>query len=85
MEEAKKYEKEFPRELYDAWQKLYQIQPIQGRGKPWEFMHLTVNHIYYPLAQSNGKLLELLRALRRRAAIVARSSFSSSTTWVPAL
>lgn len=66
LEEAKKYEKEFPRELYDAWQKLYQIKPIQGRGRPWEFMHLTVNHIYYPLAQSNGKILELLRALKAR-------------------
>jgi len=64
LEEAKKYEKEFPPQLYAAWQKLYQIPPIQGRGKPWQFMHLTVNHIYVPLANSNGKILELLRALK---------------------
>ncbi len=66
QEEAKKYEKEFPPELYSAWQRLYAIQPITGRGKPWEFMHLTVNHIYTPLARSNGKLLELLRAIKAR-------------------
>lgn len=66
LEEAKKYEKEFPRGLYEAWHRLYQIPPIQGRGKPWQFLHLTVNHIYWPLANSNGKLLDLLRALRAR-------------------
>ena len=27
-------------------------------------MHLTVRHIYYPLAKSNGKILELVRALK---------------------
>jgi P63C domain len=66
QEEAKKYEREFPPELYAAWQRLYQIASIQGRGRPWEFMHLTVNHIYNPLAQSNGKVLELLRALKSK-------------------
>lgn len=64
LDEAKKYEKEFPPQLYAAWQKLYQIPPLQGRGRPWQFMHLTVNHIYIPLANSNGKILELLRALK---------------------
>lgn len=63
QEEAKKYEQEFPNELYMAWQRLYQI-PIPQRGKPWQFMHLTVKHIYYPLAKSNGKILELMRALK---------------------
>lgn len=29
-------------------------------------MHLTRKHIYYPLAQSSGKVLDLLRALRDR-------------------
>lgn len=66
QEEAKKYEKEFPPELYLAWQRLYQIAPLQTIGRPWEMMHLTVNHIYVPLAKSNGKLLELLRALKSR-------------------
>lgn len=65
QEEAKKYEREFPPELYAAWHKLYQI-PVPERGKPWQFLHLTVNHIYVPLAQSNGRILELLRALKAR-------------------
>lgn len=65
QEEAKKYEKEFPAELYAAWQRLYNI-PLPARGKPWQFMHLTRRHIYYPLAKSNGRLLDLLRALRAK-------------------
>lgn len=65
QEEAKKYEQEFPNELYMAWQRLYQI-PLPVRGKPWQFMHLTRRHIYYPLATSSGKILDLLRALRDR-------------------
>ncbi len=64
-EEAKRYEQEFPNELYVAWHRLYQI-PVPVRGKPWTFAHLTRRHIYYPLAKSNGKILELLRALRDR-------------------
>jgi hypothetical protein len=62
QEEAKKYEKEFPPELYAAWYKLYQIPVIEGRGRPWEFKRLTVNHVYYPLAKSNGRVLDLMRA-----------------------
>lgn len=65
QEEAKKYEREFPKELYDAWQRLYKI-PLPARGKPWQFMHLTRRHIYFPLAKSNGKILDLLRALRAK-------------------
>lgn len=65
QEEAKKYEQEFPQELYDAWQRLYKI-PMPARGKPWQFMHLTRRHIYYPLAKSQGRLLDLLRALRAK-------------------
>lgn len=61
QEEAKKYEREFPSELYDQWYRLYNIEEFE-RGRPWEFKHLTVKHIYYPLAKSNGKILELLRA-----------------------
>ena len=64
QEEAKKYEKEFPPELYQEWYRLYEIEPIQGRGRPWEFKTLTVDHIYTPLAKSNGKILELTRALK---------------------
>lgn len=64
-EEAKKYEKEFPNELYLQWHRLYDI-PIPARGKPWQLMHLTVRHVYYPLAKSNGKLYELLKALKAK-------------------
>jgi hypothetical protein len=63
QEEAKKYEAEFPNELYMQWHRLYEI-PVPLRGKPWQFKHLTVKHIYFPLAKSSGKILELLRALR---------------------
>jgi hypothetical protein len=65
QEEAKKYEREFPNELYVEWHRLYEI-PVPVRGKPWQFKHLTVKHVYYPLAKSSGKLLGLLRALRDR-------------------
>ncbi len=65
QEEAKKYEKEFPPELYREWHRLYAI-PVHGRGKPWHFKHLTLNHVYYPLAQSNGKVLELMRAAKAK-------------------
>lgn len=64
-EEAKKYEKEFPEELYVEWHRLYNI-PVLERGKSWHFKHLTVKHIYFPLAKSNGKILDLLRALKAK-------------------
>jgi hypothetical protein len=60
QQEAKKYEKEFPPELYREWHRLYAI-PVHEKGRPWQFKHLTVDHIYTPLARSNGKLLKLLR------------------------
>jgi hypothetical protein len=62
-EEAKKYEPEFPNELYAEWHRLYNLA-VPDRGKPWQFKFLTVNHVYYPLAKSSGKLLALLRALK---------------------
>lgn len=62
QEEARKYEKEFPPELYQSWYRLYDIPPIQGRGRPWQFKKLTVEHIYGPLAKSSGKILELTKA-----------------------
>lgn len=65
MEEAKKYEPEFPSELYMQWHRLYDLA-VPERGKPWHFKYLTVNHIYYPLAKSNGKLLGLLRAQKAK-------------------
>lgn len=65
QEEAKKYEAEFPNELYEAWLSLYKI-PKPVRGKPWKAMHLTRSHIYFPLAQSNGTVYELLKALKAK-------------------
>lgn len=60
-EEAREYEKEFPAPLYGEWYRLYDMtQPESGR--PWKFKELTINHIYTPLARSNGKILELARA-----------------------
>lgn len=64
QEEARKYEPEFPEALYDQWFRLYEIPVHPGRGWPWQFKHLTVRHVYWPLAQSNGKILELMRALK---------------------
>jgi len=66
QEEAQKYEKEFPTELYEEWHRIYKI-PVPQRGKPWNFKFLTIDHIYYPLAQSNGKILELVRANKSKA------------------
>ena len=65
QEEARKYEPEFPSELYLQWHRLYQIS-VPHRGKPWQFKHLTVRHIYHPLAHSSGKIYGLLRALKAR-------------------
>ena len=65
QEEAKKYEKEFPPELYLQWHRLYNI-PVYVRGRSWSFKKLTVENIYYPLAKSNGKILQLVKANKAR-------------------
>ena len=65
QEEAKKYEPEFPNELYEQWHRLYELA-VPKRGKPWHFKSLTVRHVYYPLAKSNGKILELLKAIKSK-------------------
>ena len=62
-EEAREYEKEFPDQLYAEWYRLYQL-PKPTKNKPWKFKHLTMEHVYMPLARSNGKILELTQALR---------------------
>lgn len=51
QEEAKKYEKGFPNELYEQWHRLYRI-PVPVIGKPWNFKHLTVKHIYAEIMTS---------------------------------
>jgi len=65
LEEAKKYEPEFPNELYMQWHRLYNLA-VPERGKPWTFKYLTVQHVYFPIAKSNGNLLALLRALKAK-------------------
>jgi hypothetical protein len=62
-EEARDYEREFPNQLYQEWYRLYQL-PEPERNRPWKFKHLTVNHVYWPLANSKGHILELTRAQR---------------------
>jgi hypothetical protein len=69
-EEAREYEKEFPNQLYEEWYRLYRL-PKPERNRPWKFMHLTVDQVYWPLAKSNGKILELTKLQRE----------SSKTRW----
>jgi len=65
-EEAREYEKEFPDQLYSEWYRLYEL-PRPERNKPWKFMHLTIDHVYKPLAKSNGRVLELTKAQRAKS------------------
>ncbi len=61
MEEAREYEREFSPELYEQWYRLYGlVKPV--RGRPWEFRYLTIDHIYRPLAKSNGKVFALAKS-----------------------
>lgn len=62
-EEAREYEKEFPDQLYAEWYRLYRL-PKPERNKPWKFRTLTIDHVYKPLAKSNGKILDLTRTKR---------------------
>jgi hypothetical protein len=61
QEEARKYESEFPSELYAEWHRLYDLA-VPDRGRPWYFKFLTVNHVWWPLASSSGHVLSLTRA-----------------------
>lgn len=61
-EEAREYEKEFPPMLYKEWQRLYEIKGPISRN--WKGMHLTIDHVYYPLAKSQGHILQLARGAR---------------------
>jgi len=63
QEEAREYEKEFPDQLYAEWYRLYKL-PKPQKNKPWKFKHLTVEHVYEPLAKSNGRVLQLTQAIR---------------------
>lgn len=63
QEEAREYEKEFPDQLYAEWYRLYQL-PKPQKNRPWKFKHLTIEHVYEPLAKSNGKVYQLTQAMR---------------------
>lgn len=62
--EARKYEREFPEELYIEWYRLYDLE-VPPRNKPWKFMHLTVKQVYEPLANSNGEIYKLLKGVKK--------------------
>jgi hypothetical protein len=64
QQEARDYEREFPPQLYREWYRLYEL-PKPERGRPWKAKHLTVDHVYHPLARSNGKILKLTREQRQ--------------------
>jgi P63C domain len=66
QEEANEYEKQFPLQLYEEWYRLYQL-PKPERNRPWKFMHLTVDQVYFPLAKSSGRILELTRIQRENS------------------
>jgi hypothetical protein len=63
-EEAREYEREFSPELYEQWYRLYGLTKPE-RGRPWEFRYLTIDHIYKPLAKSNGKVFTLAKASKQ--------------------
>lgn len=67
QEEARQWEKEFPDQLYKEWYRLYQLEKPE-KNRPWKFRALTINHVYKPLAKSNGKILHLTRGARIQAA-----------------
>ena len=54
--------------------RLYNIT-VPPRCKPWHFKHLTVRHIYHPLAQSSGKIYALLKALKAKDGDRAKKLF----------
>jgi hypothetical protein len=60
-EEAREYEREFSPELYEQWYRLYGLEKPE-RGRPWAFRYLTIDHIYKPLAKSNGKVFNLAKS-----------------------
>lgn len=66
QQEAREYEREFPSQLYSEWYRLYQL-PKPERGRPWKAKHLTIDHVYNPLARSNGKILKLTREQRQNS------------------
>lgn len=64
--EAREYEREFPEQLYQQWYRLYEL-PKPEKNRPWKFMHLTVNQVYFPLAHSHGTIHNLIVAQRAKS------------------
>jgi hypothetical protein len=73
------------------WHRLYHLT-VPKRGKPWHFKALTVRHIYFPLARSSGKILELLKALKSKDGdpkkklfqflnVIGESSLAACSKW----
>jgi hypothetical protein len=62
--EAREYEREFSPELYEQWYRLYGLVKPE-RGRPWEFRYLTIDHIYKPLAKSNGTVFNLAKSSKQ--------------------
>lgn len=63
-EEAREYEKEFPNQLYQEWYRLYELPTLEKNYRPFKFKHLTVEHVWKPLARSSGKIYQLTQAKR---------------------
>ena len=61
LEEAREWKKEFPDELIDIFYRIYGITKIKNRNHPMFFGKLINKYIYFPLANSNGAILEKLR------------------------
>lgn len=62
-DEAREYEREFTPELYEQWYRLYGLAKPE-RGRPWEFRYLTIDHIYKPLANSQGLVFDIARTAK---------------------
>jgi hypothetical protein len=60
-DEAGKWEKQFPDDIYDIFYKIYELPRSENKNKhPLFFANLTRKYIYEPLAGSNGGLLKML-------------------------
>lgn len=59
-DEAKKYEAEFPDQLFEMIYKLYHLPRKHKNKNPQFFGHFIRKYIYTPLANSNGAILEII-------------------------
>lgn len=59
-EEFREWNKEFPDDFPNMIYRLYGIKRIPNKNQPQFFSWFTKKYIYYPLANSNGAILEKL-------------------------